>query len=208
MRSQFGLVENPECIARFLQGDESAFRELVSTYRTAVRSTAIRFLGNDSEVEDAVQEVFLRVYLALRHFDPMYPFVPWIKRITSNYCIDLLRRRKARPLRLWSELDEGEQECLLNSASHQQWAGPLVVQISQVHKRIAFGLLMQLKPENRIALMLREVEGWQYGDIARKLGVPESGIRVSVSRARSKVRREFRFRIETLEATENRRRND
>ena len=88
------MVDLADCdlIERTLKGDEAAFADLVRRYQGAVWGTVYRILGNSSENEDAVQEVFLRAYTALRRFDPQYPFGPWVMRIATNYCIDQLRR--------------------------------------------------------------------------------------------------------------------
>ena len=80
-------------IAQTLDGNESAFAELVRRYQAAVWGTVHRILGRSAEDEDAVQEVFLRAFSSLRRFDPKYPFGPWVLRIATNHCIDLLRRR-------------------------------------------------------------------------------------------------------------------
>jgi RNA polymerase sigma-70 factor (ECF subfamily) len=105
------LIENT------LKGDQGAFTELVRRYQAAVWGTVHRILGNSSENEDAVQEVFLRAFTALHKFDLKYPFGPWILRIAANYCIDQLRRKKSRKVQLWSELTEYDQERLLNNIS-------------------------------------------------------------------------------------------
>ncbi|HYK87768.1 MAG TPA: RNA polymerase sigma factor [Acidobacteriota bacterium] len=177
------LIENT------LKGDESAFAELIRRYQAAVWGTVHRILGSSSEGEDAVQEIFLRVFSSLRRFDLKYPFGPWILRIATNYCIDLLRRRKARKYKLWTDLSEGEQQKLMNEMSVD---GDFDSRSPETYERVARELLNELKPKYRTAFVLREVEGRDYREVASALGTSELAARVRVSRARSEIQKKFR----------------
>jgi DNA-directed RNA polymerase specialized sigma24 family protein len=86
-----------------INGDETAFAELIRRYQNAVWGTVHRTLGRGFDCEDIVQEIFLRVLVSLKRFNGKYPFGPWILRIASNYCIDQLRRKRTRKYRLWSK---------------------------------------------------------------------------------------------------------
>lgn len=183
-------------IERALKGDESAFAELVRRYQAAVWGTVHRILGRSSEDEDAVQEVFLRAYSSLRRFDPKYPFGPWILRIAANYCIDLLRRRKARRYKLWTELQENEQQRLLNTMSVEGNFDSIVSGSPETHEMVARALLDELKPKYRTAFILRDVEGRDYREVAHALGTTELAARVRVSRARAEIQKKFRAYLE------------
>ncbi len=179
-------------IEETLKGNESAFAELVRRYQAAVWGTVHRILGRSSEDEDAVQEVFLRAFTSLRRFDPKYPFGPWILRIAANYCIDLLRRRKARRYKLWTELQESEQQRLLNDMSVEGNFDSIVSGSPETHEKVAQALLDELKPKYRTAFVLRDVEGREYSEVARALGTTELAARVRVSRARAEIQKRFR----------------
>jgi RNA polymerase sigma-70 factor (ECF subfamily) len=179
-------------IERTLNGEETAFAELVRRYQAAVWRTVHRVLGRSSEDEDAVQEVFLRAFSSLRKFDPKYPFGPWILRIATNYCIDLLRRKKARRYKLWTELQENEQQRLLNSLSQDGDFDTVVSASPETYEKIAQGLLQELKLKYRTAFILREVEGRDYEEVAQALGTSELAARVRVSRARAEIQKRFR----------------
>ncbi len=175
-----------------LQGDEWAFAELVRRYQAAVWGTVHRTLGNSSENEDAVQEIFLRAFTALRKFDPQYPFGPWILRIATNYCIDQLRRRRNRRVQLWSELKEYDQERLLRDFSQDGRSDSRGSNADAGYARVAKALLEGLNPKYRAAFVLREVEERPYGEVAKILGTSEVAARVRVSRARSELQKKFR----------------
>jgi len=184
-----------------LKGDEWAFSELVRRYQAAVWGTVFRILGNSSENEDVVQEVFLRAYAALRNFDQKYPFGPWLLRITTNYCIDQLRRRKGRKTQLWSELKEFDQQRLLKDLSQENDSDTANME-SETYLRIAQTLLDSLNPKYRTAFVLREVEERNYDEVARLLGTSEVAARVRVSRARGELQKKFRAYLSGLQRKE------
>ena len=190
------LIENT------LKGDQGAFAELVRRYQAAVWGTAHRILGNSSENEDVVQEVFLRAFTALHKFDLKYPFGPWILRIATNYCIDQLRRKKSRKVQLWSELTEYDQERLLNNISRDNDLESGSMEGNEGYARIAQVLLDGLNPKYRAAFVLREVEERNYDEVAQLLGTSEVTARVRVSRARAELEKKFRAYLSGLKRKE------
>jgi RNA polymerase sigma-70 factor, ECF subfamily len=187
-----------------LKGDESAFAELVRRYQAAVWGIVHRTLGNSSENEDAVQEIFLRAFTALNKFDLKYPFGPWILRIATNYCIDQIRRRKSRKMQLWSELRELDQQRLLKDLTSDSDFESNIKDGREGHAKMAKILLEGLDAKHRIAFILREIEDREYDDIARILGTSEIAARVRVSRARAKLQKKFRAYLMGLNRKERR----
>jgi RNA polymerase sigma-70 factor, ECF subfamily len=190
-----------------LKGDESAFAELVRRYQAAVWGSVHRILGNSSENEDAVQEIFLRAFTALHRFDLKYPFGPWIIRIATNYCIDQLRRRKGRKMQLWSELREFDQQKLLRDLSSESSIESAARDGLEGHAKIAKTLLEGMDPKHRVAFILREIEEKDYKDIARVLGTSEIAARVRVSRARAELQKKFRTYLMGIKRKERKREN-
>ncbi|SHI39760.1 RNA polymerase sigma factor [Lutispora thermophila] len=94
-----------EIINKCLEGDDSAFEELVSRYKGIVFNTSYRMLGSYEEAEDASQEVFIKMYRYLRRYDPQYKFSTWAIKITTNYCLDLLRKRKGETVPIETQYD-------------------------------------------------------------------------------------------------------
>jgi RNA polymerase sigma-70 factor, ECF subfamily len=185
-------VPDTALIQQTLAGNESAFAELTKRHSGAVWRTIYRILGSSSENEDALQEVFLRAYTSLNRFDSKYPFGPWIVRIATNYCIDQLRRKKARKTLLWTELPERELEQVLNNMSRNGDASSMIGQNPEKYERVAMAMLEQLKPKYRSAFVLRELEGLSYQEIAQAHGISEITARVRVSRARADIQKRFR----------------
>lgn len=191
-------------IERTLNGDERAFSELVRRYQSAVWGTVYRVLGNSREIEDAVQEVFLRAYTALGRFDLKHPFSPWVLRIATNYCIDQLRRKKGRKIQLWSELREFDQQRLLNDLS--QSVDPEIggMEKNEAYAKVARSLLDGLNDKYRIAFVLREIEERSYEEVAALLGTSEVAARVRVSRARVELQKKFHAYLSGQRRTERR----
>ncbi|MCZ7673419.1 MAG: sigma-70 family RNA polymerase sigma factor [Chloroflexi bacterium] len=77
------------------QGDKAAFGRLIEAYQRPVYNLAYRMLNNSGEAEEAAQEAFIRAYTRLDSYNPAHKFSTWMLSITSNYCIDLIRKRRA-----------------------------------------------------------------------------------------------------------------
>lgn len=83
-----------DIIKMCLDGDTDAFEELITRYKKLIFNTAYRMMGNREEAEDITQEVFIKIYNSLSKYDPEFKFSTWALRITSNLCVDWLRKRK------------------------------------------------------------------------------------------------------------------
>jgi RNA polymerase sigma-70 factor, ECF subfamily len=181
-----------------MDGDRPAFAELVGKYRGAVLGTVRRTLGNTMESEDAVQEIFMRAMVSLPRYDLRYPFAPWILKIASNYCVDQLRRKKARKYRLWSDLSEADEGKILRRMSTQPNKEELAQEDRRKYLEVAQSLLDRLKPKRRIAFVLKEIEGRSYEEVSSILGAPEVTVRVRVWRARADLHQGFREYMSAL----------
>jgi RNA polymerase sigma-70 factor (ECF subfamily) len=175
-----------------LAGDESAFAELIARYQRAVWGTVRRVLNDPAEAEDAVQEIFLRALVSLGRFDARYPFGPWILRIAANHCIDQLRRRKTRRHRLWSDLSESEQARVVTRTAVRPNPEQVSDEERATYLQLAQSLLDRLKPKQRVAFVLREIEGRSYQAVAEVMGISEPTARVLVHRARAALHSAFR----------------
>jgi RNA polymerase sigma-70 factor (ECF subfamily) len=97
------IVSDIEIINRCLSGDVNAFETLIERYKKAIYNTAFRMMGNREEAEDVSQEAFIRMYNSLSRYNPEYKFITWALKITTNLCLDSLRKRKAETV----PIDEG-----------------------------------------------------------------------------------------------------
>lgn len=172
--------EEREWVRRCRQGDEAAFRELLRRYRGRALFLAAQILRDRTEAEDVVQEAFLRVFRSIRKFRGDASFYSWLYRIVVNLCMD---RGRCVPSRRTVALDP-DQDVSDAAASRERFEPESVETRLQVH-----ALLDQLGDELRVTLLLREVAGLSYAEIAEQLGVPIGTVRSRLSAAREQFRR-------------------
>ncbi len=98
-------MEDIEIIRQCINGNMNEFPQLVNRYKKLIFNTAYRMLGNYEEAEDASQEAFVRIYKSLNRYDPNYKFSTWAVKITTNYCLDMLRKRKGEAFPLDEQYD-------------------------------------------------------------------------------------------------------
>ena len=141
------------------QGDQAAFGELVQLHQNAVYNLAYRILGNRVEAEDAAQETFLRAYANLDRYDMARPFRTWLLSITSNFCIDRLRRRRLK----WLSIDEPLPP---RTVLHSEEIEPEAAAIASERTALIQSLLAELSPEHRAAVVLHYWYDYSYQEKA------------------------------------------
>ncbi len=181
------LMDDTLLIERAKQGDLSSFNELVLTYQDVVYRQAFWILHDERAAEDAAQEAFLRAYLNLRTFHGG-PFRPWMLRITTNYCLDQIRHQKIRPsTSLEAYNQEGEE---IEDSPHL--IDPTVpveelIERSDQEKAI-LDCINRLSSEYRVAIIMVDLQGLDYAEASKTLGVPMGTFKSRLSRARCQVR--------------------
>jgi RNA polymerase sigma-70 factor (ECF subfamily) len=166
-------------------GDESAFREIVERYQSKVFSIIYGVVRHRNDVEDIAQQVFAKVYLSLKSFDFRSSLITWIYKITVNECFDYLRKRKVRKLVYESDLSEDEVRRVENTepeSNRQTGADTDLARRDFVVK-----LLSKVSEEDRMLLMMKEVEGYSVEELAAQTGMNENTIKVKLFRARQKL---------------------
>jgi RNA polymerase sigma-70 factor (ECF subfamily) len=176
-----------ELAARAREGDESAFEELFRRHKRRVALIASRFFRQREQVEEVVQESFTKAYFALAEFGGSRDasFAAWLARIALNVSYDELRRQKRRPEGALEELTEEEAATLavrLRGESSD-------AEMQAVSRDLASKLLARLSPEDRLVLVMLEVEGLSVSEIAKLMGWTGSKVKVRAHRARAHLRR-------------------
>jgi len=184
--------EDGRLVERCLKGDEKAYEELLRTYRTSVFSICLRMVRNRATAEDIAQEVFIKVFAALNRYDPAYPFASWLNRITSNLCIDHLRREKDRTLSLDQPIGGGDDDLLIQVPSPA--AGPDREMESGEMMAILEEAMGSLPEHYRIIVILRHQEQLSYEEISDTLGIPLGTVKARIHRARNMIVEHFRKR--------------
>ena len=178
-----------ELVTKASRGDESAFEELFNRHRRRVALIASRFFRRPEQIEEIVQESFAKAYFALGDFSNQQEtsFASWLARISFNTCYDELRRLKRRPESSMSEVSEEEASWLKEQLRVEGAAGN--IESAVVARDLASKLLSRLSPEDRLVLIMLDVEGLSVSEIAGLTGWSISKVKVRAHRARASLRR-------------------
>ena len=172
-------------VHRAQAGEEAAFREIVERYQSKVFSIIHGVVRQRNDVEDIAQQVFAKVYVSIKSFDFRSSLITWIYKITVNECFDYLRKRKVRKLVYESDLSEDEVRRVDNSEPLTGRQVP--VDATLARRDYVLKLLTRVSEEERMLLMLKEVEGYSVEELAEKTGMNENTIKVKLFRARQKL---------------------
>jgi len=183
-------LSDEDLMARVAEGDERAFTELVRRFQGRVTNLVSRVLNDREASDDLAQEVFVRVFVHRRNYRRGSKFSTWLFTIAANLAKNEIRRRVRR--RNWFSLD-ALQEVLGDSASHL--ADPtegqeITLQRGQLQE--AIGRAIAAVPEKyRLALVLRDIEGFAYEEIGQMLNIPGGTVRSRINRARGMLKRKL-----------------
>lgn len=173
----------------FQAGDESAFEKLVQRNQSNVHAVIYRFLGDQSDVEDLSQEVFLRVYRTAHRYVPTAKFTTWLYRIAANLSLNAIRSRsKVKIAQLEIPDDSSAAGGFYREVEDTAGDRPSDdMDAAELHEQIL--MAVHRLPENqRIAIILNKFEQMSYDDIAEVLGVSMMAVKSLLSRARSNLR--------------------
>ncbi len=162
-----------DLILRIRRGETEAFGELIHRTQTAVFNVCFRLLGERREAEDLTQETFLRAWERLHTFNAERPFLPWIRRVAANLCLNHLAARPTADLEVNEERDSAHTD-------------PLPPQQAEARERSdeIRAALLDLPHRYRIVIELRHFQELSYDEIAHSLNRPLSDVKSDLFRAR------------------------
>lgn len=176
------MRDEGELIRAAAAGDIEAVNELVRRKREQVVRVAYQVTGDWEDAVDVSQGVFVRLWKGLGRYDPSRPFDTWLYRITVNAAIDLVRHRG--PRKAMQPLSEESADFV---APPGESSAELALDLAELRRAFAV-LSAGLAPKQRIAFVLREIEGLDTAEVARVMDVAESTVRNHILQARRALR--------------------
>ncbi len=179
-----------ELVRRAQRGERGAFDLLVLRYQHKVIKLVARLLRDPSEAEDVAQEAFVKAYRALGSFRGDSAFYTWLYRIAVNTARNTMAARQRRPLAYEADLGESEQSVVEARMRHIDT--PEATVLSDEINRTVNHAVEELPEDLRTAIILREVEGLSYEEIAEAMDCPVGTVRSRIFRAREAIDRSLK----------------
>lgn len=168
-------------LQRAKKGEMAAFESLVTAYERRVYSLALRSTGSEADAADITQEVFLRAYRSLDTFRGESGFSTWLYRITVNLCVDLARKNNPA-----ESLDD--EQALEAPETRGAYQPETALANSELRRELDAALSL-VSEEHRKIVILRDVAGMSYADIAAALELEEGTVKSRLARARAALRK-------------------
>lgn len=166
-------------IEKIKQGDLNSFDQLAARYETRVYTIAYRYAGNHNDASDLAQEAFIRVYRSIGSFRGESSFLTWLYRVVTNVCKDEIRRRaREKTVSMEEMIDQGQQPVKSTKT------GPLEEVVHKEWREELQQLLNSLSYEHRTVIIMRDIQGYTYEEIAYFLECSLGTVKSRLSRAR------------------------
>lgn len=171
-----------ELVKNAHESDLRPFEELVRRYEKKVFTNCRYISGSPADAEDLAQEVFVKVYFGLAGFEGRSSFETWVQRIKSNHCINFVTKKRV-------PIVDVDEDAMANAAS----VGPSAEKnMDRAATRERIGeVLLEMSDTLRIPLVLRDMDGLAYAEIADELGIGLSSVKMRIKRGREEFRRLF-----------------
>ncbi len=175
-----------ELIKKAKEGDSYAFELLIAPYMQKIYNIALGILSSSEDADDAAQEAFIKAYKHLHSFSESSGFYTWLYRIVYNCCLDILRKKQRRPLSFFitHHNDETEDELIVTDTKPQ----PDEILISSESQSEVRRAISMLKESYRTVIILRDLEGLSYEEIADITGLSLGTVKSRISRGRENLK--------------------
>ena len=183
-----------QLVARVQQGEKAAFDLLVLRYQSRIINLVSRFVRNPSDALDVTQEAFLKAYRAMPSFRGDSAFYTWLYRIAVNTAKNWLAIQSRRSAD--SEMDYEEIERIEGNSALREYATPERLLLKDEIQATVISAIEELPEDLRLAIMLREVEGLSYEEIASVMDCPIGTVRSRIFRAREAIDKQLKPLIE------------
>lgn len=164
------------------KGNDAALEALLFAYEKKVYNVAYRYMGNETDAYDMAQESLIKIYKRIRTFRHESSFSSWVYRLTVNTCLDGLRKRKKEPLSLDSTIESGVLVEDKNSVMPEAHA------LNLESREDIQAAINTLSEDHRITVILRDIQGLSYEEIAETLSISIGTVKSRLSRGRQRLK--------------------
>ncbi len=175
-----------EWVRRAQRGDREAFEALIERHQRRVFLLVSRLVRKRDDMEDLVQEIFVKAFMAVRKYSFQASFGTWLARVAVNHCYDYLRRERGGRLAYYSELSEESERALAGGVESREGGG-VQVERETAARDLVEKLLRRAPASDRVILTLKELEGLSVEEIASVLNLNPSTVKVRLHRARKRM---------------------
>lgn len=173
-------VSDIEIVNRCLAGDVNAFEILIERYKRAVYNTAYRMMGSREDAEDVSQEAFVRMYNSLSKYNPEYKFITWAMKVTTNLCLDSLRKRKGEMVSIDDSFEIKDEK----DTPEEEY-------IRKENQKLVQDAIMKLPDKYREFLILFHQRNLSYQEIIDITGESLTIVKNRLYRARQMLKEEL-----------------
>jgi RNA polymerase sigma-70 factor (ECF subfamily) len=185
------VAQEIQWIKHAQQGDSEAFGPLVQKHQQRVFSLVHHLVRRRDEVEDLAQEIFIKAFRAIRSYNFQSSFATWLSRIATNHCYDYLRHERASRVSFYWQMGEDRQRELENNVESQP-EEELDHEERTVLRDLVDKLLGRASENDRIVLVLKELQDCSVEDIAEILKLKPTTVKVRLHRARKRMLEDLR----------------
>ncbi|HOJ77202.1 MAG TPA: sigma-70 family RNA polymerase sigma factor [Bacillota bacterium] len=178
------FLEELELIRLSQAGNLDALEQLLSNYEKAIYNLTFRYFGNHHDASDVGQEAMIRIFQKISDFNGKSSFKTWLYRVVTNLCLDELRHRKNKS----TSLDEMKE---IGYEPTSGFANPEELAENAERNQMIQEILMQLSEEHRTILILKDIEGMEYLEIAQIIGCNMGTVKSRLNRAREAFRKKL-----------------
>lgn len=183
-------MNEQELILKSQNGDDESFSNLILPYERKMINYAYRMLGNEEDASDAVQETMIRVWKSIGSFRGKSSFSTWLYTVLNNVCLDLLRKKKRRGDHMnlsINQSDENDDEYELQVEDTSP--GPFDNYRKKMAAEVLEKALSELSPEHRTVIVMRDIHGFEYEEIAKATGLSLGTVKSRINRGRLYLRK-------------------
>lgn len=182
------MSDKEKCLlSRCKTGDIDAFEQLIENHQKKVFNLALRMIGNHEDASDLAQEVFIKVYKSIRDFKEKASFSTWLYRITTNVCLDEIRKRKNRDLVSLDEDIKFDDNEIRRQVGSDEPGPEVLVERAEI-RNVIRNAINRMPVEYKTVIVLRDIQGLSYEEIAAILSCPKGTVKSRINRARQTLR--------------------